>query len=127
MRDHQYGVGHRGAGQVPRPHDHEQRGLAGLHHHGHEDPGRRHPRLALGGRVPPVTARAARAYLDICFFHPFDDGNARSAFLILLFVLAREGITLNGVGLLRRVTFQADSPQDGLALARYIDVSLADE
>ncbi|MFE9404313.1 cell filamentation protein Fic [Streptomyces sp. NPDC006530] len=72
-----------------------------------------------------LTARAARAYLDVCFFHPFDDGNARSAFLTLVFVLAREGIALDGVGLLRRVTFQADAPQDALALVRYINIHLA--
>ncbi|MGW6982365.1 Fic family protein [Streptomyces sp. NPDC054932] len=75
-------------------------------------------------RPLPLTARAARAYLDVCFFHPFDDGNARSAFLALLFVLAREGVTLDGVGLLRRVTFQADAPRDALALASYIDTHL---
>ena len=73
---------------------------------------------ASGGRPLPVPARAARAYLDVCFFHPFDDGNARSAFLTPVFVLAREGITLNGVALLRRITFQADNPQDALALTR---------
>ncbi len=78
------------------------------------------------GRPLPLTARAARAYLDVCFFHPFEDGNARSAFLALLFVLAREGIAPHGVSLLRRVTFQADSPRDALALARYIDVHLAE-
>ncbi|MFC9034851.1 Fic family protein [Streptomyces arboris] len=76
-------------------------------------------------RPLPLTARAARAYLDVCFFHPFDDGNARSAFLALLFVLAREGIALDGVGLLRRVTFRAGDPQDPLILARYIDGHLA--
>ncbi|MFF7127233.1 Fic family protein [Streptomyces sp. NPDC008240] len=80
----------------------------------------------IDGRPLPLTARAARAYLDVCFFHPFEDGNARSAFLALLFVLAREDIALNGVSLLRRITFQADSPQDALALTRYIDVHLAD-
>ncbi|GAB3007828.1 Fic family protein [Saccharothrix stipae] len=73
------------------------------------------------GRPLPLTARAARAYLDVCFFHPFDDGNARAAFLTLVFVLAREGVALNAVGLLRRVTFQAGDPQDPLILARYID------
>ncbi|MFD3607143.1 cell filamentation protein Fic [Streptomyces atroolivaceus] len=78
------------------------------------------------GRPLGLTARAARAYLDVCFFHPFDDGNARSAFLALVFVLAREGVALNGVSLLRRVTFQADNPQDPLILARYIDVHLAE-
>ncbi|MDK0520122.1 Fic family protein [Streptomyces sp. ML-6] len=74
----------------------------------------------------PLTARAARAYLDVCFFHPFDDGNARSAFLALVFVLAREGITLDEVSLLRRIRFQADEPADALILARYIDSHLAE-
>ncbi|MBB4890892.1 Fic family protein [Streptomyces netropsis] len=78
------------------------------------------------GRPLPLTARAARACLDVCFFHPFDDGNARSAFLALVFVLAREGVALNGVSLLRRVTFQADAPQDPLILARYIDIHLTE-
>ncbi|MFI9611953.1 Fic family protein [Streptomyces sp. NPDC052023] len=77
-------------------------------------------------RPLPLTARAARAYLDVCFFHPFDDGNARSAFLALLFVLAREGVALDGVSLLRRVTFQADEPQDALILTRYIDLHLTE-
>ncbi|WP_308433976.1 Fic family protein [Streptomyces violascens] len=79
-----------------------------------------------GDRSLPLTARAARAYLDVCFFHPFDDGNARSAFLVLLFVLAREGITLDAVTLLRRVTFQAGDPQDPLMLTRYIDLHLTE-
>lgn len=78
------------------------------------------------GRPLPLTARAARACLDVCFFHPFDDGNARSAFLALVFVLAREGVALNAVGLIRRITFQADDPQDALILARYIDIHLAE-
>ncbi|MFF7098434.1 Fic family protein [Streptomyces rubradiris] len=78
------------------------------------------------GRPLALTARAARAYLDVCFFHPFDDGNARSAFLTLVFVLAREGVALDGVSLLRRVTFQADEPQDALILTRYIDFHLAE-
>ncbi|WP_367134758.1 MULTISPECIES: Fic family protein [Streptomyces] len=79
-----------------------------------------------GGRPLALIARAARAYLDVCFFHPFDDGNARSAFLALVFVLAREGVALNNVGLLRRVTFQADDPQNPLILARYIGIHLTE-
>ncbi|WP_250403561.1 Fic family protein [Streptomyces cellostaticus] len=75
-------------------------------------------------RPLPLTARAARAFLDVCFFHPFDDGNARSALLTLLFVLAREDVALDSVQLLRRVSFHADDPQDALALARYIDLHL---
>ncbi|MEV5378932.1 hypothetical protein AB0L26_23595 [Streptomyces nondiastaticus] len=31
---------------------------------------------AARGASLPLTVRAARAYLDVCFFHPFDDGNA---------------------------------------------------
>ena len=77
-------------------------------------------------RPLPLTARAARAYLDVCFFHPFDDGNARCAFLALVFVLAREGIALDGVVLLRRVTFQADEPKDALTLASYIDAHITE-
>ncbi|MFJ6797283.1 cell filamentation protein Fic [Streptomyces sp. NPDC091268] len=76
------------------------------------------------GRPLGLTARAARAYLDVCFFHPFDDGNARSAFLTLVFVLAREDVALDEVSLLRRISFKADDPQDPLILARYIDSHL---
>ncbi|WP_030681738.1 Fic family protein [Streptomyces rimosus] len=76
---------------------------------------------ASGGRPLSLAARAARAYLDVCFFHPFDDGNARSAFLTLLFVLAREDVALDSVTLVRRVAFRADDPQDALILVRYID------
>jgi hypothetical protein len=79
-----------------------------------------------GGRPLSLTARAARACLDICFFHPFDDGNARAAFLTLVFVLAREGVGLDAVSLIRRVSFQADDPQDPLILARYIDAHLTE-
>ncbi|WP_082527140.1 Fic family protein [Kitasatospora sp. MBT63] len=75
-------------------------------------------------RLPPA-ARAARAYLDVCFFHPFDDGNARSAFLTLTFVLARAGIVLDQVGPIRRLSRRADDPAGALALADLVAV-LAD-
>lgn len=78
------------------------------------------------GRPLGLTARAARASLDVCFFHPFDDGHARSAFLTLVFILAREGIALDAVGLLRRVTFQADDPQDPLIFVRYLNIHLTE-
>ncbi|KOU01864.1 cell filamentation protein Fic [Streptomyces sp. NRRL F-5755] len=74
-----------------------------------------------GERPLSLIARAARAYLDVCFFHPFDDGNARSAFLTLVHVLAREGVALDSVGLIRRVAFRADDPEDALLLVRYLD------
>ncbi len=37
----------------------------------------------------PVLVRACRAYLDVCFFHPFIDGNGRAARLAFDFVLSR--------------------------------------
>ncbi|WP_328871030.1 Fic family protein [Streptomyces sp. NBC_00287] len=70
----------------------------------------------------PLTARAARAYLDVCFFHPFDDGNARSAFLTLTFVLARAGVSLDQVGPVRRLQRRADDPEGALALADLLAV-----
>ena len=39
-------------------------------------------------------ARATTVYLDICFFHPFEDGNARSARLALDYVLTLHGFAL---------------------------------
>ena len=45
----------------------------------------------------PAPARAARAYLDLCFFHPFSDGNARAARLALDHVLTRAGLLLYAV------------------------------
>jgi hypothetical protein len=43
----------------------------------------------------PLPSRAARVYLDVAFFHPFDDGNARAAALALAYTLAREGVVLD--------------------------------
>ncbi|MEV6209138.1 Fic family protein [Kitasatospora sp. NPDC051914] len=71
-----------------------------------------------------LAARAARAYLDVCFFHPFDDGNARAALLTLLFVLARTGVTLDSVVLIRRFGHRADDPQDALGLCRSVEFHL---
>lgn len=34
-------------------------------------------------------------YLDVAFFHPFDDGNARAAILALYYVLARDRVVLD--------------------------------
>lgn len=47
---------------------------------------------ALGHESPAL--RAARVYLDVCFFHPFSDGNARAARLALDFVLTKAGLWL---------------------------------
>ncbi len=72
----------------------------------------------------PLPARAARAYLDVCFFHPFDDGNSRAALLTMGFVLAREEVFLDQVGPVQ-VPRYADDPVGALALARLIHI-LAD-
>lgn len=81
---------------------------------------------AAGGDRPlPPAARAARAYLDVCCFHPFNDGNARSAFLTLLFVLLRDGLVPTDVRLLRGYSFAADDPRDATWLEHTIERSLA--
>ncbi|MEU4303111.1 Fic family protein [Kitasatospora aureofaciens] len=77
-------------------------------------------------RPLPLTARAARAYLDVCFFHPFDDGNARCAFLTLVFVLAREGAALDNVGLLRRVSYRAADPSGPVFLGNFVNRHLVE-
>lgn len=69
----------------------------------------------------PLAARAARAYLDVAFFHPFTDGNARAALLILVHVLAREDIVLPEVGPLQTTRY-ADDPAGAADLATLIGV-----
>jgi len=69
----------------------------------------------------PLPARAARAYLDVCFFHPFDDGNGRAALLTMGFVLAREKVFLDEVGPVQ-VPRYADDPVGALSLARLIHI-----
>ncbi len=71
--------------------------------------------------VLPLPARAARAYLDVCFFHPFDDGNGRAALLALAFVLAREGVVLDEVGPIQ-IRRYAEDASGARALARLIHV-----
>lgn len=69
----------------------------------------------------PLSARAARAYLDVAFFHPFTDGNARAALLTLVHVLAREDIVLPEVGPLQTTRY-ADDPAGAADLATLIGV-----
>ncbi|MFE4634461.1 Fic family protein [Streptomyces sp. NPDC056773] len=69
----------------------------------------------------PLAARAARAYLDVAFFHPFTDGNARAALLTLVHVLAREGVVLSEVGPLETTRY-ADDPAGAADLAALIGV-----
>ncbi|WP_221937956.1 Fic family protein [Nocardia otitidiscaviarum] len=65
----------------------------------------------------PVAARAARVYLDVCFFHPFADGNARSALLALAFVLGKDGVVLDEVGPIAQVQRPADDAEGALGFA----------
>ncbi|MFJ9634708.1 Fic family protein [Streptomyces sp. NPDC101175] len=69
----------------------------------------------------PLAARAARAYLDVAFFHPFTDGNARAALLTLVHVLVREDIVLPEVGPLQTTRY-ADDPAGAADLATLIGV-----
>jgi hypothetical protein len=68
----------------------------------------------------PVTARAARAYLDVAFFHPYDDGNARLAGLVLHFVLLRGQVELDEVGPILTMVRRADDPDGAADLARLV-------
>ncbi len=69
----------------------------------------------------PVSLRAARAYLDVCFFHPFPDGNGRAALLALAFLLARADITIDQAAPLFLVSRRADDRHGAEGLARLID------
>lgn len=69
----------------------------------------------------PLAARAARAYLDVAFFHPFTEGNARAALLTLVHVLARDDIVLPEVGPLQTTRY-ADDPAGAADLAALIGV-----
>jgi hypothetical protein len=67
----------------------------------------------------PLPARAARVYLDIAFFHPYPDGNARLALLALAHVLEVEGVRLDEVGPLRTTRY-ADDAAGALDLAALV-------
>ncbi|MEV6756952.1 Fic family protein [Streptomyces sp. NPDC051214] len=57
----------------------------------------------------PLASRAARAYLDVAFFHPFPDGNARLAMLTLGHVLEREEVRLDQTGPLQTTRYADDA------------------
>ncbi|MEE1807790.1 Fic family protein [Streptomyces sp. BE133] len=57
----------------------------------------------------PLASRAARAYLDVAFFHPFPDGNARLAMLTLAYVLELEGVRLDQTGPLQTTRYADDA------------------
>jgi hypothetical protein len=74
----------------------------------------------------PLPSRAARVYLDVAFFHPFDDGNARSAALALYFVLAREGIVLDRAAPILDTVRLADDEEGAAGLASLIETLIND-
>ncbi|MFH8619968.1 Fic family protein [Streptomyces sp. NPDC017979] len=69
----------------------------------------------------PLPSRAARTYLDILFFHPFEDGNARAAMLALAFVLAREDVLLDQVHPLQ-TTRWADDAEGAAEMAMLLGI-----
>ncbi|MFF5229680.1 Fic family protein [Dactylosporangium sp. NPDC000521] len=68
----------------------------------------------------PLPSRAARVYLDVLFFHPFADGNARSAALALYFVLAREGVVLDRAAPLLMTRWPASDPRGAEGVAGFV-------
>ncbi|GHI90471.1 Fic family protein [Streptomyces xanthophaeus] len=69
----------------------------------------------------PLASRAARAYLDVAFFHPFPDGNARLAMLTLAYVLEMEEVRLDQVGPLQTTRY-ADDAAGAADLAALVSV-----
>lgn len=69
----------------------------------------------------PLASRAARAYLDVAFFHPFPDGNARLAMLTLAYVLELEGVRLDQAGPLQTTRY-ADDAAGAADLAALVSV-----
>ncbi|MFI5924654.1 Fic family protein [Micromonospora sp. NPDC051543] len=74
----------------------------------------------------PLPSRSARVYLDVAFFHPFEDGNARSAMLALYFVLARDGVVLDRAAPLLRTVRQAHDRYGAAGLAKLVELLIRD-
>jgi hypothetical protein len=68
----------------------------------------------------PVAARAARTYLDVAFFHPYDDGNARLGGLVMHFVLLRAGVELDEAHPILTTVRRADDRKGTAGLARLV-------
>ena len=67
---------------------------------------------------------AARVYLDVCYFHPFVDGNARAARLALDHVITRAGLAQHAVEPLFVVARAADDGRGAWGLAYSIEYLL---
>lgn len=70
----------------------------------------------------PLPARAARIYLDVCFFHPFPDGNARAATLCLYHTLRRDGVILDQATPLLHTVRRADDLPGTQDLIRLLEI-----
>lgn len=70
--------------------------------------------------LPPL-ARAARVYLDVCFVHPFADGNARAARLALDHALTTAGLALHSAEPVFLLPRHADDPMNGADLMSLLD------
>ncbi|GIF47194.1 Fic/DOC family protein [Asanoa ferruginea] len=88
----------------------------------HPDTQQRYESCLLEAADPtiPATARAARAYLDVAFFHPYDDGNARLGGLVLHFVLLRAGVELDEVRPILTTVRRADDADGAADFARLV-------
>ena len=91
---------------------------------GHRTRGLFEAALAEAGSAEPVAVRAARAYLDVCFFHPFADGNARSARLAVDHVVTSAGLALHAVEPVFVVARAADDRRGAFCLAWAIELLL---
>ena len=72
----------------------------------------------------PVAVRAAKVYLDVCFFHPFDDGNARAARIALDYVVTSERLTLHAIEPVIILSRAADDADGAWCLARVLEMLL---
>ncbi len=73
-----------------------------------------------GDLAQPVAVRAARVYLDLCFVHPFPDGNARAARLALDHVLTTAGLAIHAARPLFALSRAAGDGDGARAFARAI-------
>ncbi|MEH1057918.1 Fic family protein [Micromonospora sp. CPCC 206171] len=73
----------------------------------------------------PLAGRAARAYLDVAFFHPFADGNGRAAMLALYFLLVRDRAVPDLAAPVLRTVRRADDLDGAADLVRLLDVLIA--
>lgn len=70
----------------------------------------------------PIAMRAARVYLDVAFFHPFADGNARAARLALDHVLSSAGYAIEQAAPLFTLARAADDAPGTWAFATAVDL-----